>query len=280
MKDRKAEERTFHNILRSKTNGQRWTPEMELLIDEDPLWANMKFYAIERRSRKMAIHWLFSNCPGKMVLDYCCGNGDDSLIISQMAVKKVFGIDISETSIVNCKSRANIERALNVEFNVMDAENLQFPDNTFDIVSEYGALHHLKLEKAYCEIARVLQPAGKCICVEALNHNPFIRYYRKKTPYLRTEWEVNHIMRKPQIMLASKFFNSISILGFFHLVTLTAVPFRNTRFFNAILSASEALDNILLKLPYLKWQAWQVIFVLSDPKKNRSRKAHENECKQ
>ena len=44
---------------------------------------------------------------------------------------------------------------------VMDAENLAFADNTFDIIVCSGVLHHLDLERAYYELARVLKPGGK-----------------------------------------------------------------------------------------------------------------------
>ena len=53
---------------------------------------------------------------------------------------------------------------------------------------------------------------------------------------------------------------------FFHLATLAAVPFRNLPVFNFILSLLEAVDGVLLKTPILKWLAWQIVFVLSQPK--------------
>ena len=149
----------------------------------------------------------------------------------------------------------------------MDAEALKFDDNYFDIVTEYGALHHLDLEKAYSEIARVLRPNGSCICTETLGHNPVIHFYRKLTPRLRTEWEVEHILRKKDIEIARKYFNDVRVLGFFHLVTLGAVPFRMSPFFSGVLTVLEILDDMLLRIPGIRWQAWQAVFVLSNPKK-------------
>jgi len=154
-------------------------------------------------------------------------------------------------------------------FYQMDAEHVKFSDNYFDIISEYGSLHHLDLEKAYSELARVLKPDGKCVCTETLGHNPIIHHYRKKTSQLRTKWEVDHILRRKEIEMAEIWFKEVEILGFFHLASIAAVPFRNLTIFNIILSALEALDRALLKLPILKWQAWQVIFLLSGPKRSR-----------
>lgn len=264
---RKQKEKEFHDILRDGAFGQRWSPELEKLIQENPLWANMKYYAVERKSRQAVLDWFSANCKGKKVLDYCCGNGDDSFIIAQKGASEVIGIDLSQVSIDNCNQMA-INKGLegNASFYVMDAEDLKFEANYFDVITEYGVLHHLDIKKAYPELARVLKPDGKCICVETLGHNPIIHYYRKITPHIRTEWEVEHILRKKDIEMAKAYFNKVDVLGFFHLASIAAVPFRNLLGFRALLSLLETIDSLILKLPFLKWQAWQVVFTLSEPK--------------
>lgn len=267
MEVRKQEEKKFHDKLRTGAFGQRWSTDLEGLIQENPLWNNMKYYAVERKSRQVVLDWFSANCRGKRVLDYCCGNGDDSLIIAKAGADEVAGIDLSEISISNCEEQARSEGLENVStFRVMDAEALEFENDSFDIATEYGALHHLNLTKAYSELARVLKPEGKCLCTEALGHNPIIRSYRKMTPQLRTEWEVDHIMKRQQIYLAHEYFNNVEILGFFHLLSLTAVPLRNTAIFPYMLSLLEKMDTLILKIPGLQWQAWQVVFCLSEPK--------------
>ena len=78
MEVRKQEEKEFHDKLRTNAFGQRWSTELEEQIQTDPLWRNMKYYAIERKSRDFVLDWLKANTKGKQVLDYCCGNGEDS----------------------------------------------------------------------------------------------------------------------------------------------------------------------------------------------------------
>ena len=264
MELRKQRERELHNLLRDK----------ELLSSRDFEYytSNKKWYSIVRSSRTFFEKWLIKKTPHKRVLDYCCGNGSFSLRIAKIRTTEVIGIDISNISIENARKSTVKERADNkIRFLIMDAENMKFDSGTFDIIYEAGALHHLNLERAYSEIARVLKPDGECICMEALGNNPIIHYYRKRTPHLRTEWEVEHILGKKDIERARLFFNKIEILRFFHLATIPAVLFRNFPGFNTLLSALEVLDKVLLKLPILKWQAWQVIFVLSKPIKNSKR---------
>ena len=272
IEQRKQVEQEFHDSLRKVHDDDhvadtRWSPELEVTIKNNPMWSNMKYYAVERKSRTIVLDWFKENCKGRQVLDYCCGNGDDGVFIAQHGAREVTGIDLSGTSIDNCSKKAHNLGLTNITFKVMDAEALDFRDKTLDVVTEYGALHHVNLNKAYSEMARVLKPDGKAICVEALGHNNIIHLYRKLTPHLRTEWEAEHILRKKDIELARKYFNKIEIVGFFHLFTLGAVPFRNLPGFNTILRILEILDTVLLKMPILKWQAWQVVYVLSKPKK-------------
>ncbi len=106
---------------------------------------------------------------------------------------------------------------------------------------------------------------GEIICDERLAHNPLIRLYRKRTPHLRTKWEVEHILTNS--LKLEEYFGKVET-NFFHLATFAAVPLRNTPVFKFILNLLEAVDRVLLKLPLLKWQAWQVVFVLSQPNKS------------
>lgn len=261
MELRKEDERVFHNLIRS---GAVKSGASEL----KPLTLNEKYYQVTRSSWKFIKQIIIRECKGRKVLDYCCGNGCNSFFIAKCDVKEVCGIDISEVSIDLCRKMAS-ERGLNNKtiFKIMDAEKMEFPDNNFDIAFAGGVLHHLEIERAYSELARVLKPDGKVICVEALGHNPIIQFYRKMTPHLRTGWETEHILRKKDIELAKNYFGQVDILGYFHLAVLAAVPFRNTPLFNPLLKILEGLDNILLRIPILQLQAWQVIFLLSTPKK-------------
>ena len=148
----------------------------------------------------------------------------------------------------------------------MDAEKTEFKDNTFDIIHEYGALHHLDLEAALEELSRILKRDGKVVCTEALRHNPFINYYRKRTPHLRTKWETEHILGVPEIMRGLKYFGEVRV-NFSHLTAISAVPFRKTKIFRRLLSLLDAVDSILLRIPYLQRMAWIAVFVYSSPKK-------------
>ena len=41
---------------------------------------------------------------------------------------------------------------------------------------------------------------------------------------------------------------------------------REVKGYKAVLTTTEFLDSIILHFPMLKWQAWQVVFIVSEPK--------------
>jgi ubiquinone/menaquinone biosynthesis C-methylase UbiE len=254
---RKREEAEFHDRLRGA----------ELLDDPheyERLTSNKRFYAIDRVSSKFIEEWLVERCRGKRVLDYCCGNGRYSFVVARNGGRAV-GIDISEVSIENCRKQAAREGVQDrIDFQVMDAEQMTFADDSFSYGCVAGVLHHLDLPRAYAELARVVEAGGAVVSLEALGHNPLINAYRRRTPHLRTSWEAQHIIRMKDLELAKRYFRRVE-LRFFHLATLVAVPFRRTRIFTPLLRILEALDSVLLRLPVIREQAWMVGFVLHDP---------------
>ena len=253
---RKVLEAEFHDLLRDPA--LRENPELFA-----KLTSNKKWYSVARKSQEYAKEYLRNHSRGAKALDYACGDG---LLTMQMAGDgaEAFGIDISPVSVSNATKEA-ARRGISTNFAVMDCENLEFPDSTFDLINVSGVLHHLDVNRAYSEMARVLKPTGTVLCVEALRHNPLFHAYRMLTPHLRTSYEARHILRRKDVLAARKQFGGLE-WRFFHLASLMAVPFRKTRAFEPMLSALETVDSALLKVTPIRWWAWQVAFVLSKPK--------------
>lgn len=257
MKERKVIEAEFHDKLRDPA-----------LLDDPELHArltsNKKWYSINRKSKGFAESYLRQHCQGARALDYACGDGFFTFLMAEAGAHAV-GIDIAPLSVSNAAKEAE-RRGLPTRFSVMDCENLEFPDNTFDLINVSGVLHHLDVRRAYSEMARVLKPTGTVLCVEALRHNPVFQLYRKVTPHLRTAYETQHILRRRDVLAARDYFGRIE-WRFFHLASVVAVPFRQTLLFEPLLSPLEMIDSLLLRVPPIRWWAWQIVFVLSDPKR-------------
>jgi ubiquinone/menaquinone biosynthesis C-methylase UbiE len=230
-------------------------------------FSNMKYYSITTASEKYKKDWLRQHCSEKsIILDFACGNGENGLSAASLGAKCI-GIDISPEGIQNAKKNAaDLGLEGLADFLVMDGENLEFEDSTFDIGIEYGALHHVDLNKALKELARVLKPGSKMLCIEAMRHNPLIHWYRKRTPHLRTEWEVEHILGVESLDQMRKHFHNVNV-RFFHLTSLALVPFRKTAIFKWILPFFDLVDRAILSIPAIGKFGWIMIIELSSPRK-------------
>ena len=255
--DRKERERSFHNRLRGGGTDDNERRRLE---------SNKKFYSVARRNREYVGNRVMGH--GGKVLDFCCGNGGYVVSLASKGVDAT-GIDISDVSIENARRLAEEDGVSGqASFAVMDAEHTEFPDDSFDVVTCRGVLRHLESARAFKELARIVKPNGIVVCNEPLIYNPIFQLYRKRTPELRTKWETEHIISKRDISLASQHFKLMD-MRFFHLATLAAVPIRGTPLFGRTLQLLEMVDNAILRLPGVRWLAWQIVFVLSMPLKER-----------
>jgi ubiquinone/menaquinone biosynthesis C-methylase UbiE len=230
--------------------------------------ANRKYYSVVRATQEFVHTWLRENCRDRDVFEMACGNGCYTRLIADIA-RSCTAADIAPLSIEQAKAAAKENPTWQrINYLVLDCENTKLPDNSFDVLCEGGALHHMDLNAACREAVRLLRPGGKFMCVEAIRHNPIIHLYRKLTPHLRTAWEADHILGRPEIRFVASFFERIEI-RLFHISTLFAVPLRGTPLFNPVLTTFERIDRVLTRCPGFRWMAWQAAFILSNPKKDK-----------
>ncbi|WP_028580528.1 class I SAM-dependent methyltransferase [Desulfogranum japonicum] len=101
-----------------------------------------------------------SEFPHGKLLEIGCSMGNDTMQLARRGMK-VTGIDITQTAIDLITERFLLFE-MSGDFQVADAENLPFEDNTFDVVYSFGVLHHTPdTVGAIEEARRVLRPNGK-----------------------------------------------------------------------------------------------------------------------
>src|SRR5713101_2629792 len=97
--------------------------------------------------------------PGTRVLDVACGTGNTA-IPEARAGATVTGVDIATNLLEQARARAAKE-GLSVKFEEGDAENLLYPDASFDLViTMFGAMFAPRPEMVAAELLRVCRPGG------------------------------------------------------------------------------------------------------------------------
>jgi len=230
--------------------------------DDSARLPTTKYYSLMRAARECYDDRIASMASGNRLLEYGCGTGGNAIALASVATSFT-GIDISPEGIKKAAEHATKHR-IAAEYYVMNAEEMRFADNSFDLVMGTGILHHLDLSKAYCELARVLSQNGHAIFIEPLGHNPLINLYRRLTPSMRTEDE--HPLRTTDLLAASAHFKKVDAI-YFNLFTFLSIPFRKTKIFESLVATLGKLDAALFSLfPILKRYAWMVVLDLSEPR--------------
>lgn len=119
----------------------------------------------------------FPALGNKNVLEIGVGNGSHAQLISAFAGSYT-GIDLTEYAVKSTTARLQLLDPLRPHASVMrmDAESMDFADNSFDFVWSWGVIHHsANTRKIIEEIHRVLKPGG--VAVTMVYYRNYWNYY-------------------------------------------------------------------------------------------------------
>jgi demethylmenaquinone methyltransferase / 2-methoxy-6-polyprenyl-1,4-benzoquinol methylase len=101
------------------------------------------------------------------VLDVCTGTGKLAFLLSKKVKEgAVMGVDFSGEMLGEARKKLN-GRPANISFAFSDAKDLNFPDNSFDVVTvSFGMRNIPDTAAALREAHKVLKPGGRFCCLE------------------------------------------------------------------------------------------------------------------
>ncbi len=120
---------------------------------------------------------------GKRTLEIGLGQGADAEQIIKLGADW-FGLDLTLESTKRVRVRMDLRKLKIGGITNGSAVAMPFADNSFEIVFSHGVLHHIpEIEKAQCEIRRILKPAGELIVMlyakNSLNYKLSISVVRR-----------------------------------------------------------------------------------------------------
>lgn len=165
-----------------------------------------------------------------------------------------------------------------IEGRTMNAMEIEFPDNTFDIVYSANLLHHLPDPlKALHEIHRVLKPGGKLCFWDPLRHNPVINVYRRIVTEVRTRDEMAldiSITRVVQSLFRETVYDTFwlaTLWIFLRFYLIERIDPNKERYWKKIIVEKirlepayrrlERIDRLLKLVPFIKRFAWNIAVV-------------------
>ena len=139
------------------------------VADKYDIMNDLMSMGIHRIWKRMAVQ-LANVREGDQVLDLAGGTGDLTTLFEKRVGKKgrVVLSDINAVMLANGRDRL-IDRGLvgNIQYAQINAEQLPFPDNTFDCVCiAFGLRNVTNKDVALRSMQRVLKPGGRVIVLE------------------------------------------------------------------------------------------------------------------
>ena len=245
-------EKEFHDNYANKLD---WDKPLEKRLSYET--ESIGFSEVEKRFVEM-----LGSVNEKNILDIGSGFGNAALNLAQKG-GIVTSIDISPNLIKGCKYRAQKNR-LTVDFQVMDAQNLKFEDNSFDIILGYRTIHHLQDINTFLLGAyRCLKPGGFVLFVEPQKLNPFVEFGRRfiKNSYEDDRTPTEHPLVPSDIRLMKKIFGNIEKHEFLFLSSACQIfsMLGYRKLFKISDRIFTSIDRLLRHLPFLRPLYWQVL---------------------
>lgn len=148
----------------------------------------------------------WSGCKDpKTILDVGCGIGGTSRHLAKYFPNaQITGITLSRNQVKRGTELAKERNINNVEFKVMDALAMDYPDNSFDFVWACESGEHMPDKKAYVEeMLRVLKPGGTLAIAtwcqrDETKDNPLSEEDKDRLQFLYDEWAHPYFVSKEE----------------------------------------------------------------------------------
>ncbi len=190
---------------------------------------------------------------GKTLLEIGCGSGEQACYFARLG-GVITVIDISQESL-NCASQLARHQKVKLKTVLMDAQQLAFPAQSFDLIYINSTLMHVDSLKVFEECSRVLKADGKLVLIEPMQFAPLVKFYRFFSSYrkMKPKYLTFRMIREGR-----KYFSEYRSEGFYLFSSLLLpVFFVRIRWLQGIYRSVAKIDSRLVKwFSFLQYGCW------------------------
>lgn len=160
----------YENYYRKDLSLKDWRERIENRLDEERTFAEPHLQKIE--------DWMGLTFSGQRVLVVGAGTGAESVVLSQRGAE-VHGIEPDEKGVEIVQLKADLYNLPREHFQRGWAENIPYPDESFDFVYCYTVIEHVaNIERSIDEMLRVCKVGGT-VYIQTLDFRfPYEPHYK------------------------------------------------------------------------------------------------------
>ena len=219
---------------------------------------------------------------GQRVLDLGCGAGEAAVWFAKQGAD-VVASDLSPSFLKLVRRVAELHGVSErVTTHHGDADALDLPRDSFDIVYAGNLLHHADIDRTLGRIAALLKPGGTVVTWDPLKHNPVINIYRRLAAGVRTPDE--HPLSIRDVKRFDRWFTDVryetfwfaTLWIFLRFFLIERIHPSKERYWKKIIREHQRLtpihnrlarvDRVMLRtLPFLKRYCWNIAVCAKKP---------------
>jgi ubiquinone/menaquinone biosynthesis C-methylase UbiE len=223
---------------------------------------NMQQYVNSFAWRRYLFNFL-GDVREKLVLDVCCGYSMTPVLFA-LSGARVVANDVAPLTLERVGQVAELNGvSKQIEFYCGPAEEIPYPDKTFDIIYGGAAIHHLQIPAAGQELSRVLKAGGRGGFQDPLGHNVFLEFARDNLNYINKHPEkgTDRPLRIDDIKTFGEYFTTYQWRGF-DMVSMAARLIPRIKKIRRVL---EGIDHtVFITVPWLQRYARFAVTLVSN----------------
>jgi len=161
---------------------------MNIIERLDLLFVNRPKRGEARRMEALPLFNALSLPDRPQGLEIGCGQGIGARILVERYGAQVVATDVDARQLALARTRLADLREGAITFEKVDAREMPFDDESFDVVCAFGVLHHIDpgWRQAVSEVGRVLKTGGYFVFIDWLMSERVSRFIQKTI----TDWDI------------------------------------------------------------------------------------------